>query len=500
MSDLKKINDFIASIPDKRTANQIRSILDARFPTASDTGLTASTTQTQAGALPLKRTAAFHEVTTVATAANTIGLPPAKVGEFHWVKNSGANSMQVYGSGTDTIDSVATATGVEHLAGDAVMYVCLVDGNYIRLGGVQATEAFTSITTGAITGSDSSLGIAGQAAAQGGAVAIVGGTSSTAGNAGGASTMVGGTPGATGVGGAATITGGIGGATSGNGGAATLTGGAGTNGNAVGGAATVTAGAGQGTGAGAIASVVGGASGAGTTGNGGLASVTGGAATSTNGTGGAASIVGGLGTGTGAGGAVTITSGAAGATGVAGAVNISVGAATSGNGSAITVTGGAGAGGTNSGGNVNLVGGAAVSTGQPGEVQVNADSNLCFATYFFTGATSAAPTTIYDQVFFIATRALRVKSIKQVHSVAAGGTSTMTVIKDTGTSVPGGGTSLHQSGTFDLNATANTVQSATISSTIATANLAAGDRLSVKFANAIQSSVGIVVTVGMVPI
>ena len=73
----------------------------------------------------------------------------------------------------------------------------------------------------------------------------------------------------------------------------------------------------------------------------------------------------------------------------------------------------------------------------------------------------------------------------------------MTIIKDTGTAAPGAGTSLHQSGTFGLNATANTVQSATVSTTVATVSLAAGDRLSVLFANAIQSSAGIVVTVGL---
>lgn len=158
----------------------------------------------------------------------------------------------------------------------------------------------------------------------------------------------------------------------------------------------------------------------------------------------------------------------------------------------VTVTAGAGNGSTNRGGNINLVAGAAVSTGIPGEYQANSDANMVFATYFFTGSPAAT-----DQAFFVAPRALIVKTIKQVHSVAAGGTSTLTVIKDTSTSAPGAGTSLHQSGSFNLNATANTVQSATVSTTQATVSLAAGDRLSVKFANAIQSSAGIVVTVGM---
>ncbi len=109
----------------------------------------------------------------------------------------------------------------------------------------------------------------------------------------------------------------------------------------------------------------------------------------------------------------------------------------------------------------------------------------------------AAATT--NQVFFVAPRALRVKSISQVHSVAAGGTSTLDVTKDTSTNAPAAGTALAQSA-FNLNATANTVQNATLTATVATLALAAGDRLAVKFNHTIQSSAGIAVTVGMVPI
>lgn len=155
-----------------------------------------------------------------------------------------------------------------------------------------------------ITAVDSSLGITGIAAAQGGAVAVVGGTSSTSGNAGGAVTLTGGTPGATGVGGAATIVAGVGGATSGNGGVASVAGGAGTAGNGAGGVASVTGGAGQGTGAGGKGQLVGGASGAGATGNGGATEVTGGAAASTNGNGGSVVLAGGAKTGTGVAGMV----------------------------------------------------------------------------------------------------------------------------------------------------------------------------------------------------
>ncbi len=90
--------------------------------------------------------------------------------------------------------------------------------------------------------------VTGLAAAQGGTVALIGGTSSTSANAGGAVSLTGGTPGATGVGGAASVVGGAGGSTSGKGGAVTLTGGAGTAGNASGGSVILQPGAKNGSG------------------------------------------------------------------------------------------------------------------------------------------------------------------------------------------------------------------------------------------------------------
>lgn len=120
--------------------------------------------------------------------------------------------------------------------------------------------------------------------------------------------------------------------------------------------------------------------------------------------------------------------------------------------------------------------------------------NPFFAT-FTTGTTAAAT----DFCFFVATRACKVVAIRQVHAVAAGGTSTLQVTKDTGTTAPGAGTDLLTTA-FDLNATANTVQTGSLSATAADTLLAAGDRLSVDFANLIQSSAGVVVTVELVPV
>lgn len=125
-------------------------------------------------------------------------------------------------------------------------------------------------------------------------------------------------------------------------------------------------------------------------------------------------------------------------------------------------------------------------------------SGLISATYFVT-ATPAAT----DQAFFVATRAMRIVSISEVHSVAAGGASALQIVKDTTTAAPGTGTDLLTNNTntgFDLAATANTVQTGTLVSTAGVTTLAAGDRISVDYANTIQSTAGVVVTVLMAPL
>lgn len=115
---------------------------------------------------------------------------------------------------------------------------------------------------------------------------------------------------------------------------------------------------------------------------------------------------------------------------------------------------------------------------------------------------TALPATATDAVFFVATRAYIVVSVSEVHAVAAGGASALQVVKDTGTNAPGAGTDLLTNNTnagFDLNGTANTVQVGTLTATLATKTLAAGDRLAVDFAQAIQSSAGIAVTACLSP-
>lgn len=87
-------------------------------------GLTAHSGGTQAAALLL--THGLNNVTTVAAGADSVKLPPAVLGKIVYVMNSAAaNSMQVFGGGTSTINGVATATGVAQAAGKGAVYICI---------------------------------------------------------------------------------------------------------------------------------------------------------------------------------------------------------------------------------------------------------------------------------------------------------------------------------------------------------------------------------------
>lgn len=73
----------------------------------------------------------INVVTVVATAADSVKLPLAsQVGQAVVVINAdSADSMQVFGSGTDTINGAATATGVAQAAGKLAVYYCTTLGS-----------------------------------------------------------------------------------------------------------------------------------------------------------------------------------------------------------------------------------------------------------------------------------------------------------------------------------------------------------------------------------
>lgn len=85
------------------------------------TGITAFAGGGQASATAL--TKIVNSVDTVATAADSVKLPvPTKVGQMILIENTTATSMQVFGAGTDTINAVATGTGVAQAAGKSALY------------------------------------------------------------------------------------------------------------------------------------------------------------------------------------------------------------------------------------------------------------------------------------------------------------------------------------------------------------------------------------------
>lgn len=99
--------------------------------------LTAGVGGTQANAIAFSATKSVHRITTVTSANDSFKLPPATgSGAVHFVMNSAAaNSAQIFGAGTDTINDVAAATGVAQAAGKAAIYVDIGAGKWYRLLG-----------------------------------------------------------------------------------------------------------------------------------------------------------------------------------------------------------------------------------------------------------------------------------------------------------------------------------------------------------------------------
>lgn len=115
---------------------------------------------------------------------------------------------------------------------------------------------------------------------------------------------------------------------------------------------------------------------------------------------------------------------------------------------------------------------------------------------------AGAAALLVDQSFFIANRAYQVVAVKEVHTTAETTAATLRaqVTKDTGTAAPGAGADLLTNNTnagFDLKATANTVQSGTLTATAADLQLAAGDRLSADFSAAATEGAGVTITVSL---
>lgn len=117
--------------------------------------LTAHAGGGQTSALVLA--AQINRITTVATAGDSVALPafsgvndnnPSKIGARIIIINAGANPMQVFGQGAETIDGVAAATGVSQSPGSRVEYECTADGVW-RTAGLTSVVIATRVLTAA---------------------------------------------------------------------------------------------------------------------------------------------------------------------------------------------------------------------------------------------------------------------------------------------------------------------------------------------------------------
>lgn len=95
--------------------------------------LTAHSGGGQASALAL--TKPVNVVSTVAVAADSVKLPASTgKGQVVIVSNqAAANSMQLFGAGTDTINGVATATGIAVAAGKTALCVDFGAGTWLAM-------------------------------------------------------------------------------------------------------------------------------------------------------------------------------------------------------------------------------------------------------------------------------------------------------------------------------------------------------------------------------
>lgn len=84
-------------------------------------GVTAHAGGTKAAAVQLDY--GVSSLAVVATAADSVVLPYAFDGAVCFIENNGAAAAQVFGAGTDTINNVATGTGVSQALNTGAWYV-----------------------------------------------------------------------------------------------------------------------------------------------------------------------------------------------------------------------------------------------------------------------------------------------------------------------------------------------------------------------------------------
>ncbi|WP_104656512.1 hypothetical protein [Ralstonia insidiosa] len=107
--------------------------------------ITATPGGGQTGAFPINTQTA--RVTTVATANDSVMLPPSAPGLEVLIINHGNNPMQVFGYGTDQIDDNTSTVGVSQMQNSFVLYSCAAAGNWYSEGLATGFQRGTSLQT-----------------------------------------------------------------------------------------------------------------------------------------------------------------------------------------------------------------------------------------------------------------------------------------------------------------------------------------------------------------
>ncbi len=111
---------------------------------ATQDGITATAGGGKTNAFQL--TTRINRVTVAATAGDSIKLNANSLGKIVIVTNDTANPIQVFGNGTDTINDVATATGISQGALTTTVYFSPLAGKWYTNGSVGANSGATKGT------------------------------------------------------------------------------------------------------------------------------------------------------------------------------------------------------------------------------------------------------------------------------------------------------------------------------------------------------------------
>lgn len=169
-------------IPATITSGSITGVtFDATDVYTVEDSLTAHAGGTQAAALQLSATKSYHRVTVCATAADSVKFAASAAGVKHFIRNDGAAAMQVFGAATETINSVASATGVSQAAGTGVWYVCTTAGNWTTTSLIDPTGTVSSV---AVSGGTTGLTTSGGPITSAGTITLTGTLSAANGGTG----------------------------------------------------------------------------------------------------------------------------------------------------------------------------------------------------------------------------------------------------------------------------------------------------------------------------